>query len=778
MTSGAAFHSIRLILCAALWAAPSLASETEDQLTAIKKELPFISAREFLFNSEPRAYQHKDRIKAAWDVLRKLHSTSLETTELIRLAEHEDAAIRLLAILALVAKETDDFVPVCIKHANDNSSTIPGGYEGDMFEKEMRFQPQTVADVARQCLQMVGCDFKYPSDAGKAFQPDVETWWKQRKSNTDWLGWYVFLYQRATNGVSPVQEEAKPAVKKFRSKVDSLQPKTRAWLLLYLADDVLTSSGLWQDWYATEQEMIGAVSELGTPALVEFLQTGRRQGLQEPAIDDPKKGARFISTYAKHFFTPANADDLIALKQYTAAMDADPSRARQIKVLAFQHHNQKYDSWERGKVMAALADRGDASDRAAAAQWFYAEINDTGGSSAQSVFLNALEQRRSPAGKDVLRLLVSDPAFERLRPHDVLDMAWMLEKDAKGFSYDHSWRDEKADEVRGLLRAHFGINSTAIAELKMPERFLEKPEWTVELDGLGNSMVLQPGGSLLAVGMSAEDGGVRVLDAGDGKEKQRIAEHGRYLKVFFNPDGSKLLFHSSRTIHEIRVWDAASGQVSWQNVEPQSSFELAANKPFGLFDGDSNHDRIFWVDQTTFKTVWSRDHERNRRRKTALSPDAKWIALVDEEFKTIQLLDSSKEAAVVTEFAGHASYPSKFVFSPDSEKLISVAEDERVILWDVTTKRMQSMFRGSRLQFGPVGFTADSQLFFVNAGSYALGVYSMDGTPRFGIKCSGHRMEKVVPSPDGQFLFIMVQHAGPSMGGTADKSRIECWRMK
>lgn len=778
MTSGAAFHSLRLILCAALWAAPSVASETEDQLTAIKKELPFIHAWEFLLNSQPRDYNYNRQVKTAWDTLQKLRSTSLDIIELVRLSAHKDADIRLLALLALVDKETPDFVPVSIRLVDDFSPTLPTANKLDLYDKEIRTSPQTVASVARHSLRLVGCDFKCAPDARADFEPDAETWWKLRKSNADWLGWHEFLYRRATNGVLAVQEEAKPAVKKFRDKVDRLPPKTRAWLLLYLADDVFSSNGLWQDWYATEQEMISAVRELGATAWVEFLQTGRRQGLKETAIDDPKKGARFISTYAKHFFAPANADDLIALKQYTAAMDADPGRARQIKDLAFQHYSQKNESWERAKVMATLADLGDEADRDLAAGWFYTELNDTGGSSAQSVFINSLDRRRPPAAKEIVKLLVGDPSFDRLRPMDVLYLAYFLEKVAPDFSFDHDWRDEKADEFRALLKNYFKIGFAAVAELKMPGRFLEKPEWTVELDGLGNSLVLQPGGSLLAVGMTAEDGGVRVLDAGNGKEKQRIAEHGSYLDVFFTPDGSKLMFHSSRTIHEIRVWDAASGELSWQAVEPQSRFQVAADKPFGLFEGDSNHDRFFWVDLATFKTVWSRERERNRRRKTALSPDAKWIALVDEEFKTIQLLDSSKQAEVVTEFAGHASYPAKFVFSPDATRLVSVAEDERVILWDVTAKRMQSMFRGSGLRFGPIGFTADSKAFFVSAGFYALGVYSLDGTPRFGIKCSGHRMEKVVPSRDGQFLFILVQHAGPSMGGTADKSRIECWRVK
>lgn len=772
-----AFDWGRIILWAALWVTPAVASETEDRLTALKKELPFISTGEFLYNHQPRDYERGKKIAAAWDTLQGLRSADLESAELVRLAEQGDAAVRCLAILALVAQEKPDFVPVCIKLANDFTPTIPAGHRGDIFGPEMVTIPQTVADVARSCLKMVGCDFRHPNDAQEAFQPDAEAWWKQRQSNMDWLGWHAFLHKRASTGFSPPQEEAKPALKQFWSKADKLPPKTRAWLMLYMADGVLMSTGQWQDWYATEEEMIRAVRGLGAAALVEFLQTGRRAGLKEPAIDDPTQGRRFIITYAKHFFSPENAKDLIALKEYTAAMDVDPGRARQVKDEAMQYHAGEYRGWERAEVMAALADLGDETDVATVARWFYSEPNGNGGSTAQSVFLNRLEQRRPPAGKELIRLLASDPALDRLRPMDVLYLSSLLKKITPDFSMDGSWKDERADEVRGLLRAYFKVGSVAIKELKLSEKYLDQPEWSVELDGLGESMVIHPNGSLLAVGMSDEGGGVRLLDAGNGKEKHRIAQSGEYLNVFFNPDGTQLLFHAPSSMGQIHVWDVASGKESWHPMEPQYSFQLASDEPFGFFEGESNQERFVRIDQTLFKTLWTKEHQSNRRRTAKLSPDAKWIALVDEAFKTIQLLDSAKEGELVTEFAGHASYPRKYAFSPDSSKLVSVAEDERLILWDVKTRRLQSMFRGNRLWVGPVGFTADSQCFFANLGPNSLGVYSMDGTSRFGIKYTGNWMEKVVPSRDGHFLFIMIQHASLP-GGRADRSRIECWRLR
>ncbi len=745
---------------------------------AIKRQLHFVPLGDFLHNSTPRDYSSEGKITAEWKTLAGLSAAELQNADLIKLSEHPDADLRLLALLALVAKETPDFVPVCIRLMNDVSVTIPAWSSGFGGMEEIQTKPQTVQDVARRCLEMVGCSLTYEGGDKVGIKPDAESWWNLRKSNPDWLGWHEFLYKRASQGISPVQEEAKPAIKQFRTRVDELPRRTRAWALLYLANDVFSVNGRWQDWYATEKEMIDAAQELGAPALIEFLRTGGRAGLQQPAIDDPQKGTRFIITYAKHFFTAVNADDLLALKQYTAAMDADPSRARQIKDEAIDHFNSmRSDAWEQAKVMAALMDYGDETDRSVAVEWFYSAANSTDRSSAQSLFIHGLEQRRPREAMDVLRRLISYPAFDRLAPLNVIYTAMMLEKLVRDFSFDHTWRDDKADNLRSLLRAYFWIGFISHKELKLPEKILVQPEWSIELGGLGHSMVINPSGSLLAVGMSDKDGGVRVLDTENGKEKSLIAQSGRDLEVFFNHDGTKLLFDAPGNANQIRVWDVGSGGVSWQNVEPQSGFQLAADKPFGLFDGDNNNPRFFWVNLSKYKTLWTQDYQPKHARRMTVSPDARWIAMGDAGFKHIQLLDAS-QAELVAELTGHATYPSKFVFSPDSTKLISVGEDERVIIWDVIGRRMLSRFHGNRSQYGPVGFTADSQSFIVDVGDHNLAVYTMLGNPRFGIKFQGSWVTKVVPSRDGRFLYLMIQHTGsPTVGWPTNKSRIECWRL-
>ncbi len=603
-------HLVKLLLFAALCSRPATASETEDRLMDIKKRLPFLTLGSFLPNGQPREYERKAIIDA-WQTLSGLRSPELQTADLVKLSEHADAGIRILALLALVAKETPDFVPACIRLVDDHSPTIPAeDFSGDFFDKEMQTRPQTVADVARRCLGMVECEFLYPN---KALQPEAEAWWKLRQSNTDWLGWYRFLYARACHGKLPPQEEAKPAVKEFRRRVDRLPPKTRAWLLLYLSDDVFMT-GRWQDWFATEQEMISAIRELGAAALIEFLQTGRRPGLQNPAIDDPKKGTRFIITYAKHFFTAASAHDLLALKQYTAAMDADPLHARQVKDEAMNYFRGPFDDgWEGGKVMAALVEHGDETDRATAVQWFYSQVNDADrGSTAQSVFLHGLEQRLPREGKDVIKRLVSEPAFDRLNPYDVLGTAYLLEKFAGDFSFDHTWRDDKADDFRNLLRAHFGLVIVTHKELKLPEKHLEKPEWSVELGGLGHSLVINPGGTLLAVGMKDRNGGARVLDATNGKEKTRITKSDGPLEVFFTHDGTHLLFDRHGDSEGVRTWNLATGEDRWHDVDRYSSFRIAADEPFGIFDHGTVRERFTWVDMSTLKTLWSRDHPSNR----------------------------------------------------------------------------------------------------------------------------------------------------------------------
>ncbi len=432
-------------------------TQPETELITIKSKLPFISVEDFLYHREPRDFSPDGKVKAAWSILLQLHSVPSTVSALEAQTHHTDADIRVLALLGMVAKETPEVVPACLRLMNDNSATLPNQYEpGGLIPGENHFftEPQTVSAIARKILDKVGCPLNNIRTEAEAVQ-----WWASRNGNGDWLAWYEFLYKRASQGTTSVQPESKDAIQRFRSSVDSLPAKTRSWILLYLADNVFMNRGIWENDFATEQEMIDAVKSLGADALIEFLQSGRRLGLHDPSLDDRAKGRRFIVTYAPHFFAQQHADTLLKLKLFTAAADAYPSIVRRVAEVGMKELVGKYKGWDRAKVMAALAALGDSDDRHTAIKWFYEEPSEKRSASPQSVFLKEIQQRKPSGWRHIVREIVTQSAFDKLQPIDVMYLARLAEKldgthtlITPGYSYEN-----QADATRGKLREMFQI---------------------------------------------------------------------------------------------------------------------------------------------------------------------------------------------------------------------------------------------------------------------------------------------------------------------------------
>lgn len=445
------------LLCAGIWIVPLLlcgvrtqAGETEDVLQSIKSRLPFISTGEFYFRREPRDYTRGYQVTAAWKILTELNAPQLVTADLVQLTTHSDADIRALALLALLAKETPEVVPACLKLVKNDAATLPrearpSGMTGELMDHPFT-HPQTVGDVARTILYRLGW---------LGNDPDTEAWLAPRKDNPDWLAWHKLRYERAVKGFYHPEDSVRPALRRFTDSLEALPRATRAWVLLYLADDVFGSSGHWLDWFATEAEMIAAARELGPEALLEFLRSGKRAGLRVSQLDKPENGRRFIITYAARLFSPVQAEELLKLKLYTAAADADPALVRGAVGAAMKDLDGEYESWDRAHAMAALAALGDTSDRERAVKWFYEEPNPSGGSTPQSIFIHDLEFRKPKEWRDIARRLVEHPSFERLRSLDVMYLSILVDI-MEGNGPPRPFRDDAAYN-RQRLREKFNI---------------------------------------------------------------------------------------------------------------------------------------------------------------------------------------------------------------------------------------------------------------------------------------------------------------------------------
>jgi len=535
---------------------------------------------------------------------------------------------------------------------------------------------------------------------------------------------------------------------------------------------VFLSRGRWENYFATEKEMISAVQDLGAEALIEFLRSGRRRGLREPSLDEGRKGRRFIVTYAQHFFTEENVGALVQLELFTVAADADPKIVRRAADAAMQYLTRDYQGRDRARVMAALASLGDDTDRGSAVKWFFDEPNKEGGSSPQGIFIGALERRHPEQWRDIVRRIVAHPKIDQLRPIEVLYLARMVEKLGGEQLIGDGYRyEDDADTTRNELRKLFQVERTARKTLEQPETFLKGPEWIAELGESGQSLALSPDGRLLAIGMAERGQDIRVLCTEDGTERRRLQLAGRRVSVAFTDPDQKLICAPSYDGKSVLVWPGEQGRIATHVLQTNGAIIPArTDERIAVIDSRS----LAWLEFPGGTIVWKQDYRNRSPYILAISPDTAWMATNDGWSKEIRLIDTTNGNQRFS-LVGHASAPPKLSFSNDSSLLVSVAHDNRVFIWSVSDGKAVKELRGNNVRFGPVVFAPDAQSFFAGSGYGVLAAYAVsDGHPRFGIRYTGNWIHAAVPSADGNYLYLMIQHGGGRAGW---KSRIECWKL-
>lgn len=792
-----------LFTVASSWLAAATA--TEERLLAIDKELPFISLREFIWNRAPRDYSGRGTVTKAWKALEGLHAPELLTPELIQLSTNPVPNLRALAILALVAKEQPDFIPVCLQLMNDAAPTKPlqmepaGGIPG---ETNLYTRPLTVGGIARAALSLV--DFPGADDNNVSrLLATSPGWWEARQGNPDWFGWHLVLARRATQGTSPAQPSSQPAVQRHRKVIDALPPINRAWLLLYLLEDWKggDTSG-----YATEAELLAAAKSLGADALLEFLQTGSRRGLKTSGLDG-RQGSAFILAHAKQLFTAAHAPALMQGKFYLAAADADPRLIREAVAAVVKSKGSFSDSWNQARAMAALADLGDASDRAAAAKWFYEMPNTDTGTTPQTAFIKELERRRPQEWRDTVKQIVAHPAFDQLRPLDVTYLAIAVGKlgGEHAIGDGRQYTRGKEELVRQRLREQFHIMHLVDLEMVVPARAVEKSEWSVPLGAvLGCQLALSADGKFLAIGLGEGyvGAGFCVLATDGGRELFRTNCSGMTTRVVFvGPDAR--LIATSQNSKELWNWSARDGLGTKISLPTFDSYRAM---------GDGKH--LVVVNSSTisrqefpaFKPVWSYSFRNRFPFLHDTSPDSRWIVAGDGYVPGLLLLDAQlgERRGALT---GHAAQSRRLAFSPDSKLVASVGDDNRLLVWNLATQAIvmrrvgrqppleSSPFKlvpgmpwirpEAATQFGPIAFTADSRSIMACPEQGMLGVYELEGgKPLVGFKLAGYRTDDVAASADGQFLYAVIRTPSPVANGAQPfssprwTSRVEKWRIR
>jgi hypothetical protein len=133
------------------------AVDADAHLQSIRSRLPFISTRDFLYRREPRdTTRDKEQVAAAFRVLMELETPKLRVADLVRLTSHSEPDIRAMALLGLVAQESREVIPACIRLVNDNALTLPLQQDlrsiRPLDDFRVATEPQKVGHIARRIL--------------------------------------------------------------------------------------------------------------------------------------------------------------------------------------------------------------------------------------------------------------------------------------------------------------------------------------------------------------------------------------------------------------------------------------------------------------------------------------------------------------------------------------------------------------------------------------------------------------------------------------------------
>jgi hypothetical protein len=742
-------------------------SKASQHLQKLEKELQFIAYESVLWNRAPYFRDEEPEIEREWKKFEELREKDWEISELSRLCLSENPRIVTLALIGLLAKETQAVIPPCIGLLENTDDAIPA------FNHHVGMPPGTepsyavkrlsVNHLAIAILGQIDDKFLVYSPL-RTMEPmpktpirlrfDLNEWWKQRKENRDWLAWYDYLYMRAHQGSSYRPPEAEKDFQRLRKTVNALPPMTRAWTLLQLNSAMVDIKNAPGYRFITLAERIDAAKQIGPEALLNFIRTGQRLGINDP--DEPYDSEKqpmvvayfrnFIDHHAASIFAETHGDALFDLEIYRVAVAVKPSLLDKYLDLVTASPDSSGD--DIGTAMAMLASLGDSDKIDTAIDCLYSQPDEQYGGTAFLTFLHELV-RLSPANwQGIVKAFVADIRFEDVQPNVVYETIVSIEKLlGEKLAIDQRVSREYGDLMRDFLRVHFELPAFDIPALRGADLKLDKPIWSLEVEGqlvsCGNNFVLSPDGKELAGVFGHFEERAHVFDTTNGKMKLvgDKLDHPCY-NVCYSGDG-RLQVSDSTVLHS----------------------------PTGSFSVEFMNDRVPLLRcYSAQKELWGRPYRRRFPATAAISPDGKWIICNDGFTKDIDVVDAA-DGRNVYKLVGHSSTPLLICVANDSRRLISLGEDNRVIIWDLLSGILQKKYRSSNPYAQALCLSNDGTQFYLASPNNQLIGYSVnDGSPQFKIVSDHQSFCAVTPSIDGTRLYTV-------RGFSSQPNLVECWEL-
>ncbi len=351
---------------------------------------------------------------------------ALPLAEVLPLLHHNDPKVRVLAIVAVFAREDPKLLPGIAALRADTALTIPAPEPAgaqvpppDIETRPPHLRPLTVGEVAEAAIHW------YTSQGGvKDYDAFLNDYGNRKFS----AAFFAVQMARATQWTTPLRRGRDAHVRAVRARIDQLPEPDRDWMLLAFPDN---------DALATEAEYVAAAKSLGHDVLLNVLQ-------DIPQYDDPgllpKTGSSplerynaikgFILRNAKQLLRPEDAPVLLnkqGVAWTLAVAELQPKSAPALLKARIQSSSKQYEDYDRLKMALMLWRIAGLTEKAYLTDWFYTETpaRQYFFPPVRAAFVSDLA-KNEPANRTMLAILLTDPRADTLGWTELKSIAYVV----------------------------------------------------------------------------------------------------------------------------------------------------------------------------------------------------------------------------------------------------------------------------------------------------------------------------------------------------------------
>jgi WD40 repeat protein len=184
---------------------------------------------------------------------------------------------------------------------------------------------------------------------------------------------------------------------------------------------------------------------------------------------------------------------------------------------------------------------------------------------------------------------------------------------------------------------------------------------------------------------------LRLWDAATGEPCATFPHPGIVRALAFTPDGARLVSGGDLG-GELLVWDLSTGRIQGRVPSSDSvpSFALSNDGTRLAFGND---DRQAGLTTSILDFATGRKIGTGPGTPFTFSPDGKWLAARDADWKTLVLWDA-RTFRPVAHWREHTGAINGIAFDRQGGRLVSASSDHTVRLWDLATGRCLRVFKG------------------------------------------------------------------------------------